>query len=63
MHVEIGKNDLLGARKVGYGEHCLGIVEQVGEEIVLDVLASQRLGIVAFDGECLAALIAGPAAG
>ena len=41
MDVEIGKSDFLCPRKVGYGEHCIAIGEQVGEEIILDVLARQ----------------------
>jgi len=44
----------------GLGEDCIGIGEQVGEEIVLDVFACQWLSVVAFDRDGFAALIAGP---
>jgi hypothetical protein len=50
---------LFQSSKAGLGEYCIGIGEQVGEQIVLDVFARQWLSVVAFDGEGLAALIAG----
>lgn len=63
LDVEIAKRDFFGPRGVWLGEHRIRIGEQVSEQIVLDVLARQWLCVVAFDGEHLAALIAGPGGG
>ena len=58
VHVELPEADFLIFTGSLVREDGLGVLEYVVEEVVLDVLAGEGLGVVALDGEGLAAEIA-----